>query len=172
MLNIFLKHKHLLYKSDKSKQILQIAQIYSDAKEIWKHQVEDVNITFREEIDDSIEVFASKNQMLQIFSSIINNSLERFKKKKNFNGYIHVIIKKEQNKLKLIIQDNDSTFDEKQLDKLLSRNSQSKMLLSLYTTKQLVQEEFGGSFSVTQNQIGLIFELNLTLHASEIKHDI
>ncbi|DAB30773.1 MAG TPA: hypothetical protein CFH84_02240 [Sulfurimonas sp. UBA12504] len=158
---------HALYKSDKSKQALSIKEIYYDAKEIWKHNLDGLNLMFSEKIDDSIEIFASKNQILQIFLSIFNHSLGRLKNKKDYSDLIHVVLKREKNIIKLLVQDSDSSINDNEIESLFDRHNQTEMTLSLYTTKLLVEEEFNGSLNVYKNQFGLLFELNLKLYQEE-----
>ncbi len=151
-----------LYKSDKAKENLNIYRVFQDAKEIWKHSLENTTITLREDIDKSLEIYTSKNELLQLFLSIIDYILERFKTKNIEDGFIYLIIKKEAQKIIIVFQDSDSEFDEHEM--VFDRKKQSSMMLSLYTTQQMLKENFNGSIKVSKNQIGRVFEIELGVH--------
>ena len=150
------------YKSDKAKENLNIYRVFQDAKEIWKHSLENTTITLREDIDKSLEIYTGKNELLQLFLSIIDYILERFKTKNIEDGFIYLIIKKEAQKIIIVFQDSDSEFDEHEM--VFDRKKQSTMMLSLYTTKQMLKENFNGSIKVSKNQIGRIFEIELGVY--------
>lgn len=141
-----------------------IKEILGIAEHSIKYNYIDVNIDVKE--NTNLNVLGYKNEFMQAFLNIINNSKDEFNKQKTQNRKIDVNIFNKQNALVLTIEDNAGGIKLKNIDRIFNQYFSTKEEghgIGLYMVKMIIEDKMNGRVSVSNKRKGACFTIILGL---------
>lgn len=98
--------------------------------------------------------------LLKVIIKIIKNSCEAIESNEIKNPEINIVIKEEENILKITIEDNAKGINEKLLKKVFdpyfSTKSLNNLGLGLYMSKQIIEKELKGTIEIKNTNYGIL----------------
>lgn len=126
---------------------------------------EKINIKFLN--NDDFEVFGYKNEFSQVILSILNNSKDAFKDKRN-NKVIKILISKNDDTVFIQICDNAGGIQESVIDKIFEPYFTTKYAkngtgLGLYICKMIIESSMKGKISASNICKGACFNIDIPI---------
>ncbi len=119
-------------------------------------------------LDTDEELFGKRSEFIHAIMNILNNAKDAMLDKEQSNGHIDISMSKENNDLRLCIQDNAGGIPEEILEKVFEPYFSTKLDkggtgLGLNFTRQVVVEHLHGTICVYNKDEGACFEIHLPL---------
>ncbi len=127
----------------------------SDLLEKYKVKIE---TTFPSVTEDKISILANKDEIVQIFSNLIRNSIQSIVHAKRQAGLIELITSSMNNKVEILIKDNGIGIPEEHVNRIFEPNFTTKSAaegtgIGLSISRRLVRA-FSGDITVFKNEPG------------------
>ncbi|AEI14869.1 integral membrane sensor signal transduction histidine kinase [Flexistipes sinusarabici DSM 4947] len=109
---------------------------------VFIYQQSHPNINFHKNIDESLEIYADKQQIKRMFLNLINNSIHAL----NDNGNIYIDVFKDKNWVKVVFKDDGAGIDKNDLEKIFMPYFSKKpdgTGLGLAIVKKIIEEHSG-----------------------------
>lgn len=114
-------------------------------------------------IDKNVIIYGEKNIFIQVILSILQNSLDAFKVKRIKNPYIEITVKKLEDELILIFEDNAGGIDEKLLFTIFDLLKDSSKIrpnnMTLNMLRIVIREKFNGEILASNTEFGLMITI-------------
>ncbi len=116
-----------------------------------KFRINEVTITFAGDTETKINGY--KNEFIQVFLNLINNSIDVFKTKKIKQGEILIEINNLNKNIEIIYHDNAEGIDEAIIDKIFepyftTKHKSQGTGIGLYMSEEIINRHFKGNLSV------------------------
>jgi len=159
------------YKPDKKKEIFFLEEFYRSLKVLTSNRVENLFIEYNNL--EKLKIYTFKNELLQVFLTMINNSLEALNKE-NPNFYIKIYNLLENEKLIIKIEDNAGGIPKDILENIFdpyfsTKEEKNGTGLGLYMTKLIIEDSVSGKISVTTQDEITIFTIEIPLENKDEK---
>ncbi|HIC45076.1 MAG TPA: HAMP domain-containing histidine kinase, partial [Sulfurimonas sp.] len=112
------------------------------------------------------KIFGVRHEMMQVFMNLIKNVQDVVIQKKIQDPWLKFFIQEEGDKIKILIKDNAGGIELSKIDKVFDPYFSTKKALQgtgigLYMSKEIIEKSMLGSISVTNSEIGAVFEMLL-----------
>ena len=141
-------------KIDLSAKIMKSLDLFS--------YIENIQFGFLPEKDMPYYVLADKNQLIRVFTNLIQNSVQAIGQEQN--GSIKITIEEEGNNYLIRVTDNGPGIPEEMMDKIFSPSFTTKssgMGLGLALVRSIIQEAEGDIVFESSPESGTIFSIRL-----------
>jgi PAS domain S-box-containing protein len=150
------------FKNNKTKQKVVLEEIVIGALNIVESSITSSNIKINLDVKSNAEIFTYKNEVMQVILNILKNAEDILLEKKVENPSINIEIEN----FTLAISDNAGGIPENIIDKVFEPYFSTKTKkdgtgLGLYMSKTIIEEHCGGTLSVSNNNNGAVFTINL-----------
>jgi signal transduction histidine kinase len=155
------------FKPNKIKSEVKIAELFNKSIFFLKDEMNQCNIEYNSNIDESITVTTYKNELLQSIINIIKNSIDAFDKNSKEKKEISVYAKVNDNKLHISIEDNaggiDATIMNKVFEPYFSTKNKNGTGLGLYMCKTIIEQHLQGEIKLSSDSNGTKVAIKLPL---------
>lgn len=152
------------FNPNKTKEKFSIKETILKTQDILRSKIKLCNTTFNMDLDERIQGFGSKTELLQVVINIINNSLDVFKERDIQNSEIFIKLYEEHDEIILILEDNGGGVEDKNIEKILDpyfTTKENGTGIGLYMVKLIIKNSFGGDLKVINSNNGLKFIISL-----------
>ena len=149
------------FKHSDKEEDFKIFTAIQEALNIINMKIDSNKIKIEIKDRDKIKINGYKNEFIQMFLNLFNNSIETLNNSQETNRIIFINIEKKEHTIEISFQDNAKGIDEKIMDKVFEpyfttkHKSQGKGI-GLYMCKQIIEKHFNGQIRVQNNT----FEFN------------
>ncbi len=134
-------------KKDKLKHNFSLKQILKSSERLLKTRIDKEKVVIFVKNDD-ILINGFKNELLQVFINILNNSIDELSKKNQKKKRIIIIeFSKSEDKIHISFKDNAQGIDPKILPFIFDQNVSSKNTgsgIGLYMSRKIITESYKG----------------------------
>ncbi|XOB62567.1 ATP-binding protein [Campylobacterota bacterium DY0563] len=141
------------FKHSNNFEDFKIVDAVNDCMTILKLKlhINEINISFEGDIETTINGY--KNEFIQVFLNLINNSIDVFKTKNLKKGEILIEIHKLNKNTEIKYHDNAEGIDESIIDKIFepyftTKHKSQGTGIGLYMSEEIINRHFKGKFSV------------------------
>ncbi len=150
------------YKPNKKAEMMSVGKPIQTALTIIKSSLSSNNITLIEKYNSNLELFLFKNELIQVFLNLLENSQDSFKENPNVNSTITIETKDLDNGISIEFSDNASSIDEEIVEKIFdpyfsTKSDKKGSGLGLYMSKIIIEEHHRGSISAKNHEKGVGF---------------
>lgn len=152
--------------ANKEKALFQIEHSIDSTLIILNTILSHHNIDVEKNIKDDIKIFAHENEFSQVLLNIITNSKDALVENSIKNPKIEIIVKKENDKAIITIEDNANGINEELLDKVFVPYFTTKKKgtgIGLYMSKIIIEQNMKGTIDVKNGSKGAVFTITLPL---------
>ena len=140
------------YKPNKKAEMMSVGKPIQTALTIIKSSLSSNNITLIEKYNSNLELFLFKNELIQVFLNLLENSQDSFKDNPNVNSTITIETNDLDNGISIEFSDNASSIDEEIVEKIFepyfsTKSDKKGSGLGLYMSKIIIEEHHRGSIS-------------------------
>lgn len=144
------------FRTDKDESFFIIKDSFEKVLKLIDSQFKNHDITIKKYIED-IEIHGFENEFIQVLINILNNSKDALLNK-NYQRYIIISAKKENNMCIIKITDNGGGIKDKILDKIFepyftTKHQSSGTGIGLYMTKEIIEKHMGGTVNINNVKI-------------------
>lgn len=151
------------FKPNKKKQSISISKLTESALHIVGPSLQDHNIEFEKHIEEDVDLFIYRNEMIQVLINLINNAKDALQDKESPKIIFSSKVTKES--VSFFIEDNGGGISKKVLEKLgepyVSTKSLSGTGLGVYISKMILQKHFDGSLTWKNKDAGACFTITI-----------
>jgi len=138
------------FKQSKDKEEFKLLDIVQNSIKLTNIK----NSVDIELFSDDIKIFGFKNELIQVFINLLNNSKDALIQSKKEIKYIKISAKKIDNNVIITILDNAGGIDENLIDKIFdpyftTKHQSQGTGIGLYMSQQIIIQHFKGQMSVT-----------------------
>ncbi len=155
-------------KDSKYSGVLNLNTLINKVLSIASFHVESKNIQITTRLDSECFVKCIENELMQVLLNIINNAVDVLKAKHKDEREIIISTIRNDNNVQIEIEDSAGGIDkdlmEKIFDKYFTTKGDKGSGVGLFVSKQIIEENFGGSLSVYNAQKGACFVIKLPLY--------
>ncbi|WP_198305783.1 sensor histidine kinase [Arcobacter vandammei] len=146
---------------NKAKQNFEISSAIEKSLKVLNTSLKDVNINLNKK---EIFIDAFESEFMQIFISILSNSIDIFKERNIEEKVINIDIVEDENRIFVQIEDNALGVEDKNIDRIFEPYFTTKYKsggtgMGLYIAKMIMLNSFGGDIKVENSQKGAKFTL-------------
>ena len=110
--------------------------------------------------------FGMRHEMMQVFMNLIKNVQDIAIDKKEKEAWVKFFIEEEEDKVKILIEDNVGGISDKKIKKIFNPYFSTKQKLGgtgigLYMSKEIIEKSMSGHISVTNSKEGAVFKIVL-----------
>ncbi len=145
------------FKHSEDIETFKVETIIQDALNILKLKLysNDIHIQIYNRTEYQLQGY--KNELIQVFLNILNNSMDAFLQSDIENKYIIIKIKNDGNYLVVTIQDNANGIDDNIIDKVFepyftTKHKSQGTGIGLYMSEQIIEKHFNGEISVENSE--------------------
>lgn len=162
------------YKMDKSKMPEDIGELAGIALRLSEVLLKYARIQTHLVVQTSTKVMLAKNEMIQVFMSLIKNAHDVIKERHIESGEITVTVSETMGRIEIWVEDNaggiESSVIEKVFDIYFTTKSEDEGTgLGLYMCRYIIEESFRGIISVENTTQGAKFVIGLPIDRREIE---
>ncbi|MFW2567962.1 PAS domain-containing sensor histidine kinase [Aliarcobacter butzleri] len=152
------------FKPQKNKKIFSAKSVIDETLKILSRIIEDEKIVIETFIDEKIEIFGIKNELIQVIINLIQNSKDAFNQNNIKNKKIVIKIYKDDKNIFLEFIDNALGIDKDLIDKIYepyftTKHQSSGTGLGLFICKIIIENSFEGEISYEKLENGSKFIL-------------
>ncbi len=179
----------LKLSNDSNKQIMQMSQTIDDFRDFFKpnkvaeifcvnSSIENILmllepamkqklITVNRQLEDDVSVKGFSNELNQVLINILNNAKDALvEKNTEENRTVTIVLKKENDKAIITIEDNAGGIEESIIDKIFdpyfsTKEKKNGTGLGLYMSKSIIEKHSNGKLSIKNGTNGAIFTIVL-----------
>ncbi|WP_421716662.1 transporter substrate-binding domain-containing protein [Arcobacter arenosus] len=153
------------YKPNKKKEAFLLEEFYRNLEVLISNRVENLIIEYNNL--EKLKIYTFKNELLQVFLTMINNSIEAVTKDKP-NFYIKIYNLLENEKLIIKIEDNAGGISENVIENIFepyfsTKEEKNGTGLGLYMSKLIIENSVSGKINVTTQDDITIFTIEIPL---------
>lgn len=142
----FFKHSEIIEE-------FSTIDVLEDSLNILKLKLQSNNIKVDIQNKTQEKLQGYKNELIQVFLNILNNSVDAFKTSDVENKLIQIIIYTKNNYICIDIQDNASGIDEEIIEKIFepyftTKHKSQGTGIGLYMSEQIIEKHFDGKIIV------------------------
>jgi len=167
------------FREDKIKANASLENIVNETLSIIQISAETKNIKIITEFDCDVEIETYPNEVKQVVLNIIKNAEDILLEMNIENPTITIrtLCDTESGTKQIIIKDNAGGIPEDIIDKIFDPYFSTKLEkdgtgLGLYMSKNIIEEHCGGKLSVTNDELGAVFVIELEVAKSGGGKDI
>ncbi len=152
------------FKPQKNKKIFSAKSVINETLKILSRIIEDEKIVIETFIDEKIEIFGIKNELIQVILNLIQNSKDAFNQNNIKNKKIVIKIYKNDKNIFLEFIDNALGIDKDLIDKIYepyftTKHQSSGTGLGLFISKIIIENSFEGEILYEKLENGSKFIL-------------
>ena len=152
------------FKPQKNKKIFSAKSVIDETLKILSRIIEDEKIVIETFIDEKIEIFGIKNELIQVILNLIQNSKDAFNQNNIKNKKIVIKIYKDDKNIFLEFIDNALGIDKDLIDKIYepyftTKHQSSGTGLGLFISKIIIENSFEGDILYEKLENGSKFIL-------------
>jgi len=154
------------YQNPNEKRVIYLKKELEHLVAMYEYKLISNNIEVKLECDDELEFFTFKISFVQIIMTLLDNAIEQFEKSKAQERLILLTLKKKENTLVVIFEDNAGGI-KLPLETIFNPHVSSKNKkggMGLHILKTILTEKLFGKIEVKNSQNGAIFTLELPLN--------
>lgn len=153
------------FKNDKNQEFFYISEVINKTYQLSESSLKNADIEFNTKLEEDIEIYGIKNELIQVILNIVNNSKDAFKNIDKYVKSLKIETKKEHSNLIISIKDNAGGIKEEILNKIFepyftTKHQSQGTGIGLYMSQQIVQERLEGNIDV----------YNITQHIDNIEY--
>ncbi len=156
------------YKNDKEKVSFKVKDSIKSALNIIAGIIRHNGIKIKTQIDDNITYKAYPNQLSQVILNLLHNSKDALESNKIKNPFIIIRLFKEDNYIKIEIEDNAKGIKADLIDKIFEPHFTTKKGsgtgIGLYMSKTIIADNFNGRLYANNGKNGAVFTILLPLN--------
>jgi len=150
------------YKPNKKAEMMSVGKPIQTALTIIRSSLSSNNITLIENYNSNLELFLFKNELIQVFLNLLENSQDSFKENPNENATITIETKDVDDGIVIEFRDNASNIKEEIMDKIFdpyfsTKSDKKGSGLGLYMSRIIIEEHHRGSISIKNYKKGVGF---------------
>jgi PAS domain S-box-containing protein len=145
------------FKHSEDIETFKVETIIQDALNILKLKLysNDIHIQIYNRTEYQLQGY--KNELIQVFLNILNNSVDAFLQNDIEDKYIIIKIKNDGNYLVVTIQDNANGIDDNIIEKVFepyftTKHKSQGTGIGLYMSEQIIEKHFNGEISVKNSE--------------------
>lgn len=157
------------FKKDRVAHSFKLRELSNEISSIILASIQNSDIELDvSKIDEEMEIFTYKRELLQVLLNIIKNAKEAFEQTTISNKKIKIeVFKLVNNRVKIVISDNAGGIKEENLDRVFDAYFTTKEQfngtgLGLYMSKMIVEKHLNGKISAYNSSEGAVFEIVFT----------
>jgi len=152
------------YRPDKEKSTFKIIDALNQALKIVNLDINSDIIQFNVQTDDTLMLYGSKNEYVQVIVSILSNINDLIFAKQTEDIKIDIEMKKDNSNCILTITDNLGGIEEENLSKIFNPYFTTKHQsmgtgLGLYIARMIIEDAMNGSLEVSNIENGATFTI-------------
>jgi len=141
------------FKNNKNKEIFAVSDVINKAVQLSDASLKNADIQIDTILDDDLEIYGIKNELIQVLLNIINNSKDAFEHNDIPLKQILISTKKVFGNVEIYIKDNAGGISEKILDKVFepyftTKHQSQGTGIGLYMSQQIVEDRLKGSIDI------------------------
>ncbi|MBU1659108.1 FIST C-terminal domain-containing protein [bacterium] len=154
------------YKADKEVKETTFGEVLDGVLNIIKGSVENKNIAINIELGNNNKISTHANELKQVVMNLIKNAEDILLDNSVKNPYIKIRTSMENGKNILEVSDNGGGIDADKIDFVFdpyfsTKTSKDGTGIGLYMSKIIIEEHCGGKLSVSNNDVGALFKIEL-----------
>ena len=153
------------FKPNKIKSKIEITELFNKSIFFLKDEMNQLNIKFNINADESIVITTYKNELLQCLINIIKNSIDAFENSHTKNKKIVVEAKELYDTIIITIEDNAGGIQKEIIQKVFepyfSTKNKNGTGLGLYMCKIILYEHLKGEITLSSQNNGTKVAINL-----------
>lgn len=154
------------FNPNKVKQQFELQSSIQEALNIVSKHLKDNNITVKFDNSKSYIIYGYRNELIQVFINLINNSKDAIKSKEIKNGEIAIKIEEETEYYKLKFLDNGGGIPENILNRIFEPYFTTKFKeqgtgIGLYMCKMIIDNSFKGEMTFSNQEDGTLCIITL-----------
>jgi len=159
------------YKPSKSKNSFDIKDLIESSLKIIDEQFKENDISIKFLCEKGIVLYNYENELKQSILNILNNAKDALLQKKetsNFNAFVKIEVKKEDNFAIISIENNGGNIEKDILDRIFEPYFTTKFEkqgtgIGLYMTKVIIEKNLKGKIEVINKKNGVEFKITLPM---------
>ena len=161
------------FNPKKEKNTFYIKSLLEDIKTFIIDSLIDNNINFKiSDFDENLTLTTFKNELIQVFIIILNNSKDAIKSKNIQNAYINININRDEEFIIFTITDNGGGIDTKILSRIFEPYFTTKFEndgtgIGLYMAKMIIEESMKGVLDIKNKNDGVETTIKLPIKGSD-----
>jgi signal transduction histidine kinase len=141
------------FKHSDNKEKFQISTAIQESFNILRLKINSNSVKTYLIEDSKVIIEGFKNEFIQVFLNLINNSIDTFKNMEDENRIILINIEKVKNSVEISFQDSAKGINEKIIDKIFepyftTKHKSQGTGIGLYMSEQIIYKHFGGRIRV------------------------
>jgi len=152
------------YKPNNNAELMNVNKPIQTALTIIRSSLISNNIVLIEKYDSKLELLLFKNELIQVFLNLLENSQDSFKENPNENSTITIETRDLENGISIEVRDNASRIREEIIAKIFDPYFSTKIDkkgsgLGLYMSKIIIEEHHKGIISARNHENGVGFTI-------------
>jgi len=152
------------YKPNNNAELMNVSKPIQTALTIIRSSLISNNIVLIEKYDSKLELLLFKNELIQVFLNLLENSQDSFKENPNENSTITIETRDLENGISIEVRDNASRIREEIIAKIFDPYFSTKIDkkgsgLGLYMSKIIIEEHHKGIVSARNHENGVGFTI-------------
>jgi len=158
------------YKPNNKAEVMNVHHPIQTSLKIIGSSLKNNGIRLIENYNSTCELLLFKNELMQVFINLLENSQDSFKEHANINPIINIETKDVKDGIHIEFRDNGSNIDENIIERIFepyfsTKSEKMGSGLGLYMSKIIVEEHHKGRFSTKNYDNGVGFIIFLPLKA-------
>ncbi len=154
------------FRIDKIKKEFCIVNALDSVQNLISSQLENHNIKIEITGDENCKIVGFESELQQVIMNLISNSKDVFIEKKQNDGKITIIVKKDNNDVLIILADNAGGIPQDAISRIFEPYFTTKEEgkgtgLGLYMSKMIIEDNMNGTLLVENTDEGALFKLKL-----------
>ncbi len=156
------------FRIDKIKKEFCIVKALDSVQNLISSQLENNNIKIEITGDENCKIVGFESELQQVIMNLISNSKDVFIEKKQDDGKITIIVKKDNDDVLIILTDNAGGIPKDTISRIFEPYFTTKEEgkgtgLGLYMSKMIIEDNMNGTLIVENTDDGALFKLRLGL---------
>jgi len=156
------------FRIDKIKKEFCIVKALDSVQNLISSQLENNNIKIEITGDENCKIVGFESELQQVIMNLISNSKDVFIEKKQDDGKITIIVKKDNDDVLIILTDNAGGIHKDAISRIFEPYFTTKEEgkgtgLGLYMSKMIIEDNMNGTLLVENTDDGALFKLRLGL---------
>jgi len=152
------------FKSNKMRSDVNVKNLILETIKINQNRLKKIDIGLDLE---SVNIYSYRNELLQIFTKIVNLSIENLSKQGIKEPKIHFNLYQSSDNLVIEIKDNSNGYPNEIIENIFIKNilneSSNSMEATLYMIKLVIKDSLGGDISIRQRRDESLIKLKLKI---------
>jgi signal transduction histidine kinase len=153
-----------LFKTDKEKTIFDLGETLIQVLDLFKSALKEVRVKF--DNSHALHYYGHHNELKQVIIILLSNALEAFESRQIKDRRLIFMIKKDHERLSLVIEDNAGGIAKETLEHIFdpyfsTKKSTGGSGLGLYIAKIIIEQNMQGELTVINTVEGAHFSIIL-----------